>query len=172
MHPSRTSLRGALSSVQTRSSAELGPKCKVYIKFRRLTAKDREMTYLGRQIMAELFDCDEGALRDLAYVRKAMEKAAEAAKVTVVQSAFHKFGDLGVSGVLVIAESHLSIHTWPEYRYAAIDLFTCGEKAKPEGALKVLAKSLNSRRVVSRVVLRGTNAELEIAESVLPDSGV
>jgi len=130
------------------------------------------MTYLGKQIVAELFECDEDALRDLAYVRKVMQKAAQAARVTVVQSAFHKFGDLGVSGVLVIAESHLSIHTWPEYRYAAVDLFTCGEKAKPEGALKVLAKSLNSRRMINRVVLRGTNDELAIVESVLPDSGI
>jgi len=130
------------------------------------------MTYLGKQIMADLFECDEDALKDLAYVKKAMERAAQAARVTVVQSAFHKFGDLGVSGVLVIAESHLSIHTWPEYRYAAVDLFTCGEKAKPEGALKVLAKSLNSRRMANRVVLRGTNDELEVVESVLPDSRV
>jgi S-adenosylmethionine decarboxylase proenzyme len=130
------------------------------------------MTYLGRQILAELFECDENALKDLSYVKETMEKAARAAKVTVVQTAFHKFGDLGVSGVLVIAESHLSIHTWPEYRYAAVDVFTCGKRAKPERALRVLAKSLGARQMVSKLVLRGTGHEFEVVESVLPDAGI
>jgi S-adenosylmethionine decarboxylase len=137
-----------------------------------VSAEDREMTYLGRQIMAELFECDPKPLRDLGTVRKIMERAARAANSNVVQSAFHKFGNMGVSGVLVIAESHLSIHTWPEYGYAAVDVFTCGEHTKPEEALKVLIKGFRAKRVVSKLYPRGSKDELEIMESVLPNAGV
>jgi len=130
------------------------------------------MPHLGKQIVAELYGCDEAPLRSLSMVRKRMREAANASNSTVIKSAFHKFGNMGVSGVLVIAESHLCIHTWPEHRYAAVDVFTCGDQAEPDRAIKVLAKSFNARRVNSRLILRGLEDELEMAEGLLPDAGV
>jgi S-adenosylmethionine decarboxylase proenzyme len=84
-----------------------------------------------------------------------MKEAAEAAGATVVESAFRKFEPHGVSGVLVISESHLTIHTWPEFGYAAIDLFTCGCNADPWKAFERLSSYLGSSRTTSIEILRG-----------------
>lgn len=83
------------------------------------------MNYLGRHLLVELKDCDAGLLNNIAKIKEVMVTAARKAKATILQEVFHEFSPYGVSGVVVIAESHLSIHTWPEYRYAAIDVFTC-----------------------------------------------
>ncbi|MCD6443029.1 MAG: adenosylmethionine decarboxylase, partial [Thermotogae bacterium] len=85
------------------------------------------MKSLGRHLLAEFYDCDPNILRDLETIREYLKEAAEVANATIVNWTFHQFSPQGVSGVVVIAESHLAIHTWPEYRYAAVDLFTCGE---------------------------------------------
>jgi len=84
------------------------------------------MQALGRQVLLELYDCDAEALSDEALLREAFLDAARLAGATVVTDVFHRFSPYGVSGVVVIAESHLSVHTWPEHGYAAVDLFTCG----------------------------------------------
>jgi len=80
---------------------------------------------LGRHLLVEMKDCDPGLLDDLEAVKETFVSAARKAKATIVKDVFHRFSPYGVSGVVVIAESHLSIHTWPEYRYAAVDVFTC-----------------------------------------------
>ncbi len=74
-----------------------------------------------------------------------MVSAAKEAKATIVETSFHKFNPFGISGVVVIAESHISIHTWPEYGYAAIDIFTCGEVLKPEVAASYLIDKFQSK---------------------------
>ena len=89
------------------------------------------MKSLGRHILVEFYGCSKKKLNDLRFIQQAMTGAAEYAKATVVDDVFHKFNPHGVSGVVVIAESHLAIHTWPEYGYAAVDLFTCGEEVDP-----------------------------------------
>ncbi|MEX2146463.1 MAG: adenosylmethionine decarboxylase, partial [Candidatus Rokuibacteriota bacterium] len=81
---------------------------------------------LGRHLLLELFDCDSDAINNLEFVKAALVEAAKRAQATIVDVVFHEFNPFGVSGVVVIAESHLSIHTWPEYRYAAVDIFSCG----------------------------------------------
>jgi len=86
---------------------------------------------LGRHVLVEFYDCDRDKLNNLEFIQETMVKAAESAKATVVDSVFHEFSPHGVSGVVVIAESHLAIHTWPEYGYAAVDLFTCGDEVDP-----------------------------------------
>jgi len=93
---------------------------------------------LGKHLLLEMKDCDKGILADLAAVRNAMVTAAQEAKATIVEIAFHEFSPFGISGMVVIAESHLSIHTWPEYGYAAVDVFTCGDLIKPETAAHFL----------------------------------
>ncbi|MES2800480.1 MAG: polyamine aminopropyltransferase [Bacteroidota bacterium] len=82
---------------------------------------------LGNHILVEFMNCDPHIMNDVAGIERDMVAAAQKAGATVINSTFHHFSPWGVSGVVVIQESHLAIHTWPEYGYAAVDLFTCGE---------------------------------------------
>ena len=84
-------------------------------------------TSLGNHILVEFMNCDPHIMNDVAGIERDMVAAAEKANATVINSTFHHFSPWGVSGVVVIQESHLAIHTWPEYGYAAVDLFTCGD---------------------------------------------
>jgi len=85
--------------------------------------------------------CDSQLLDDAEWISATMLQAARAANTTILGSSFHKFSPQGVSGVIVIAESHLSIHTWPELGYAAVDVFTCGDRAMPQRACAHLLKA-------------------------------
>jgi len=82
---------------------------------------------LGNHILVEFMNCDPRVMNDAASIERDMVEAAKKAGATVINSTFHHFSPFGVSGVVVIQESHLAIHTWPEWGYAAVDLFTCGE---------------------------------------------
>jgi S-adenosylmethionine decarboxylase len=94
---------------------------------------------LGRHLLVELHGCHPDSLKKVDVVKDILVGAARACGATIVDVAFHEFNPFGVSGVVVIAESHLSIHTWPEYRYAAVDIFTCGDVIKPERAVDYIA---------------------------------
>jgi spermidine synthase len=85
------------------------------------------MGALGNHILVEFMGCIPEIMNDVSVIEEAMVNAADIAGATVINSTFHHFSPYGVSGVVVIQESHLAIHTWPEYGYAAVDLFTCGE---------------------------------------------
>ena len=93
----------------------------------------------------ELKVCNSKVLNDLKKVQEIMISASKEAKATIVENTFHKFSPFGISGVVVIAESHLSIHTWPEYGYAAIDIFTCGDALKPEVAADYLIEKFECK---------------------------
>jgi S-adenosylmethionine decarboxylase len=110
---------------------------------------------LGRHLLVELHDCDKEALNDLGFLRKAMTDAAIDCGAVVLGDSFHYFNPQGVSGVVIIAESHLSIHTWPEYGYAAVDIFTCGTSVQPEKAARVLMAKLGSRNHSIMEIPRG-----------------
>jgi len=84
------------------------------------------MTALGHHLLAEFTGCDAASLADLDRVTSAMLRAAEASGATIVTHSFHHFSPHGVSGAVIIAESHLAIHTWPEHGFAAVDFFCCG----------------------------------------------
>lgn len=103
------------------------------------------MNALGRHLLLELKDCNLEVLNDLDFLRGCLHDAARQIGATVVNECFHEFSPHGISGVVVISESHLCIHTWPEYGYAAIDIFTCGDSAKPELAVKPLVEKLESK---------------------------
>ena len=94
---------------------------------------------LGRHLLVELHGCHPESLKKVDVVKDILVGAARACGATIVDIAFHEFNPFGVSGVVIIAESHLSIHTWPEYRYAAVDIFTCGDVIKPEAAAAYIA---------------------------------
>src|SRR5256885_14184205 len=82
-------------------------------------------------------------------------EAAKRAQATIVDVVFHEFNPFGISGVVVIAESHLSIHTWPEYRYAAVDIFSCGDVLQPEVAASYLVEQFASERTSIVEMQRG-----------------
>ncbi|EOD01695.1 adenosylmethionine decarboxylase [Caldisalinibacter kiritimatiensis] len=110
---------------------------------------------LGRHILAEFYNCDKDILNDHKLIEKYMNEAAIEANATIVKSVFHMFNPWGVSGVVVIQESHLTIHTWPEYGYAAVDLFTCGDDVDPWVAFKYLKEKLEADKTETLEVPRG-----------------
>lgn len=112
--------------------------------------------HLGKQIILELYDCNPTKLSDPQLIEMEMRCAALAMNATIVTSTFHHFSPLGVSGVVVIQESHLTIHTWPEYGYAAIDIFTCGEIDMSAGSC-YLAAALEAMNQEERTLARGRN---------------
>ena len=103
------------------------------------------MTVLGCHLLLELKDCNPELLNDLNFIRRTMLTTAHDVGATVVGESFHHFTPQGVTGILAIAESHISIHTWPESKYAAIDVFTCGDKMLPEKACEFLSREFNSQ---------------------------
>lgn len=96
------------------------------------------MFALGRHIIAELYNCDLEKINDVSFVEKGMLEAAEIAGATVINSTFHHFSPFGVSGVIVIQESHFSIHCWPEFGFASVDIYTCGDTVDPWKAYEYL----------------------------------
>ncbi|OGO19069.1 MAG: S-adenosylmethionine decarboxylase proenzyme [Chloroflexi bacterium RBG_16_50_11] len=113
------------------------------------------MNALGRHLLVELHDCDREALNDIDLIREVMLQAAIDCGAEVLGDSFHRFSPQGVSGVVVIAESHISIHTWPEHGYAAADVFTCGTKVNPEIAAEVLIEKLGSKNHTMTEIQRG-----------------
>ena len=118
------------------------------------------MNALGRHLLLELNDCNREVLDDLDFIRKAMMGAAEQAGATIVGESFHKFDPIGVTGILAIAESHLCIHTWPEYGYAAADVFTCGDDFDPHQAAELLIEKLSCAQPSITEVQRGQLAQM------------
>jgi S-adenosylmethionine decarboxylase len=110
---------------------------------------------LGRHLLLELYDCSSEILTNLETVKTTLVEAAKRAEATIVDVVFHEFNPFGISGVVVIAESHLSIHTWPEYRYAAVDIFSCGETLKPAAAAQYLVEQFGASRASCVEVKRG-----------------
>jgi len=114
------------------------------------------MDTFGQHLLVEYFECEDGILNNEDSISSAMQSAAIAAGATIVQRAFHRFAPQGISGVLVIEESHLSIHTWPEFGYAAVDFYTCGDYF-PEKSHEVLKRALGARRSEVLEIHRGTS---------------
>ena len=113
------------------------------------------MNALGRHLLLELFDCDLDAINNVEAVKGTLIEAAKRAQATIVDVVFHEFNPFGVSGVVVIAESHLSIHPWPEYRYAAVDIFSCGDILQPEIAAHYLVEQFGAERTSVVEMQRG-----------------
>jgi len=110
---------------------------------------------IGRHIIAELSGCRIDYLESVDRIREILVRAAIAANAEVMDVALHKFSPQGVSGVVVIAESHISIHTWPETGYAALDIFTCGDTTYPEKACEYVAECLQAENIYVSEITRG-----------------
>ena len=103
------------------------------------------MNALGKHLLLELKDCDKEVLNDLDFLKGTLLAAARESGCTVLGESFHQFNPHGVSGVVVVAESHLFIHTWPEYGYVAADIFTCGTSVQPGKAAELLIRKLGAK---------------------------
>lgn len=110
-------------------------------------AADQGIT-LGRQLTIDYYDCRREALSNCAALEEAFVSAARVSGATVISASFHAFEPQGISGVVIIAESHFTVHAWPEHDYAAVDIFSCGEHIDFKKAMDVLAVFLGSGHVV------------------------
>ena len=129
-----------------------------------LPFKPGECPSLGSHLLVEFFDCDQDALKLENTVGDAMVQAAHDSKATIVEQSFHEFKPYGVSGAVIIQESHYTIHTWPEHGYAALDLFYCGGTVHVHKALDTLRERFKPGRMKMLVVRRGV--ENEVSTSV------
>ena len=117
------------------------------------------MNVLGLHLLLELKDCNPQLLNDLDYTRESLIQTAKLLGAHVLGESFHQFSPQGVTGILSIAESHISIHTWPEFGYAAADIFTCGSTFRPSDAADLLIKRFESQNPQTTEVRRGLLSE-------------
>jgi len=113
------------------------------------------MDTMGRHVLAELWGCNVEKLNNLKFVEKMMVNAALESGAEIREVAFHKFAPMGVSGVVIISESHLTIHSFPEHGYASIDVYTCGDHIDPNVAAEFITKQLEATTRESVEVPRG-----------------
>lgn len=140
----------------------------VTLPFSSMTKNGKTQIHLGQHVLAEFFECDPNILNNVDLVEKLMIEAALECGATIVQKCFHMFNPYGVSGVVIIAESHLAIHTWPELGYAAVDLFTCGDKCDPKVSYNYLKKMFNSKNASYTELKRGILDEETLRVSQTP----
>ena len=117
------------------------------------------MNVLGLHLLLELRECNPTLLNDVDHIRSSMVQAAESVGAHVIGESFHRFTPQGVTGILAIAESHISIHTWPEYGYAAADVFTCGSSFHPQAVADLLIQKLECQDPYIHQVQRGMASE-------------
>ena len=113
------------------------------------------MEALGQHLLVELYDCNPSRINDAGAVEEALVEAVERSGAQIVQPFFHQFSPHGISGVVVIAESHFTIHTWPEYGYCAVDIFTCGDRIRSEEAVQHLRRALEAGSISVMETKRG-----------------
>ena len=117
------------------------------------------MKQLGRHLIVEYTGCDPDILNDKELLERSLLEAVRKSGATIVNSTFHRYAPQGVSGVVVIAESHMSVHTWPEYGYAAVDFFTCGQTVDPYKANSYLKEQLKCEQAMISEIRRGLPSE-------------
>jgi S-adenosylmethionine decarboxylase len=113
------------------------------------------MDALGKHVIAEFYKCDKEIINNRELVETYMREAVELSGATLIDTIFHKFSPHGISGLVVVAESHFAIHTWPEYGYSAIDIFTCGDIIDNKIALKHLKEKLLAQSISIIEMKRG-----------------
>ncbi len=119
---------------------------------------------IGKHCILELYHCSPSKLNDEAFLRSSISYAVQRAGATLLQLISHRFEPQGVTGLALLAESHLSIHTWPESGYAAVDVFTCGDHTMPELACQELVAAMQAGHHSLRSFLRETPSEISGSE--------
>ena len=121
---------------------------------------DQQLSHQSKHLLLELYRCDYEKLNDESFLRCTLNKSAKLAKATVLNLISHKFEPQGVTAIALLAESHISIHTWPESNYSAIDIFTCGQNNLPELASQYLIEALKAKEHFLRVIERNPPEEV------------
>ena len=121
---------------------------------------DQKICHRSKHLLLELYKCDYEKLNDESYLRCTLNRAAKLAKATVLNLISNKFEPQGVTAIALLAESHISIHTWPESNYSAVDIFTCGQNMLPEIACQFLISALNAEEHYLRVIERNPPASV------------
>ena len=129
---------------------EVNKKHQIFSSF----SNDEELSHQGKHLLLELYKCDYEKLNDESFLRCSLNIAAKFAKATVLNLISNKFEPQGVTAIALLAESHISIHTWPESNYSAVDIFTCGRNMLPELASQYLIEALKAEEYSLRVIER------------------
>ena len=116
--------------------------------------KKKNLVYKSKHLLLELYRCDYEKLNDESFLRCTLNNAAKLANATVLNLISNKFEPQGVTAMALLAESHLSIHTWPESYYSAVDIFTCGQNMEPDKSCKYLIGALMAEEHFLRVIDR------------------
>ena len=114
----------------------------------------QELSHQSKHLLLELYRCNSEKLNDESFLRSILNRASKLANATVLNLISNKFEPQGVTAIALLAESHISIHTWPESNYSAVDIFTCGQNMKPEQASQYLIESLMAKEHSLRVIER------------------
>ena len=123
--------------------------------------RDNLYDFQGNHILLELYGCNKEKLNDELYLRCQLNSAAKLAKASVLNIVSNKFEPFGVTAIALLAESHLSIHTWPESHYSAIDIFTCGRNMRPKLASHFLIESLEASNYLLKTIVRDYPSYIE-----------
>jgi len=119
-----------------------------------------ENAVLGRHLMLELYDCPQSLLDNIPKIETVLLHVVRESGATLISKSFHHFSPYGVSGVVVIAESHLTIHSWPEHGYAALDVFTCDPRIDYDLVEELLVAGFMAGRHHTQLLDRGSLAEI------------
>ena len=117
-------------------------------------SNDEKLIHQSKHLLLELYRCDSEKLNDESFLRCTLNRAAKLAKATVLNLISNKFDPQGVTAIALLAESHISIHTWPESSYSDVDIFTCGQNMMPEVASQYLIEALKAEEHFLRVIER------------------
>lgn len=122
---------------------------------------ESDIKTLGRHLLLELYGCNTELLNQTDKIETILTDAARLVKATIIETSFHHFSPYGVSGVVVISESHITIHTWPEYNYAAIDVFTCDNSMALDKIRKFLSVKFEAKKYEQKLVKRGVGMSMK-----------
>lgn len=124
-------------------------------------------------MLIALYECDAEKLNDLNRLEAVLEEAVRVSSATTLKSSFHQFAPQGVGCVVIITESHFTIHTWPEYGYTVLDTFTCGKEINSQKTLDFIEKKLNIKTISVTEIRRGNiRFPIKINKKSSPKVGV
>ena len=134
---------------------EISKKSQILSSF----SDEQKVSHQSKHLLLELYRCDCEKLNDESFLRCILNRAAKLANAKVLNLISNKFEPQGVTAIALLAESHISIHTWPESNYSAVDIFTCGQNMLPELASQYLIEALKAEEHFLRVIVRNPPAE-------------
>lgn len=113
------------------------------------------MKAIGKHLTVDMYGCNFESLNNLEYIKNVVISSIEQANMTLLNLTYHKFEPQGLTVLALLAESHLSIHTYPELGYAAVDVFTCGDHSRPDKAIAIMKTLLKPEKTKTTNIMRG-----------------